>query len=317
MKTKSIAKILLAVAIFGIIGATAVRAYATADSFRNPLSSYAVTGYRFSEDEQNGYWHSGEDLKAGPLTPVYAIANGQVKVAKEGSSGYEQVVTIEHTLPDGSKIVSIYGHLSKRTGYKIAVAEGTEVSKGRLLGYVGYDDENGIGGPHLHFGIRKGAYESGKYEGRLRYSSELSNFYKPSDYLNLIRAVNTNSVYRLANIGSKVSISSSDTFNSCGWRWDDIRPVTSTELNSHSTAYGMPCFAPGTFIKRSTSPEISLIKEYTDSAGVKNRFRQRFTNWDAFIRAGGKSDLSNVYIVSNIGYNLHTQGKDLTYNANS
>lgn len=295
---------------------TAVSAYATADSFRNPLDSYSVTGYRFGQYLWSSTYHAGEDLKASPTTPVYAIANGQVKEAKEDSQGYAQVVVIEHTLPDNSKVVSIYGHLSKRADYKMTVSKGQDVAKGKLIGYVGYDDENGDGGPHLHFGIRRGGYISGLYEGRTSLSG-LSNFNKPSDHLNLIRAVNTPEVYRLANLGNKVWVPSAGTFNSCGWSWNDIRPVSVTERNSHSTSSGSPCFAAGTFIKRANNPDISLVKGYSDGSGtIQNRLRQRFTNWDAFIRAGGKADLSNVRIVSEVEYNLHTQGKELTYNGN-
>lgn len=46
------------------------------------------------------------------------------------------------------------------------IAKDTVVSKGQLIGYIGYDDENGDGGPHLHLGIRIGAYDVNHYEGR-------------------------------------------------------------------------------------------------------------------------------------------------------
>ncbi len=307
----NIVKILLAVAIFCIM-TTAVEAYAMADSFRNPLDSYVISdGYRFGQYLWSSTYHTGEDLKASPTTPVYAIANGQVKEAKEGAQGYAQVVVIEHTLPDNSKVVSIYGHLSKRAGYKITVSKGQDVAKGKLIGYVGYDDENGDGGPHLHFGIRKGEYISGLYEGRTSLSG-LSNFNKPSDYLNLIRAVNTPEAYRLANLGNKIWIPSADTFNSCKWNWNDIRPVSITERNNHPTSSGASCFAAGTFIKRADNPEISLIKSYQDTSTIQNRFRHPFGSWDAFLRYGGKADLSNVRIVSYSEYYTHTQGKTLT-----
>jgi len=318
MSGSKILKILLAVAIFATIGATAVSAYATADSFRNPLDSYISTENRFGQYLWSSLYHAGEDLQAVPKTPVYPIAKGIVTVSKTGVTDYGQLLAIEHTLPDGSKMESFYGHLSKRDGYKMVVA-GTEITDlTKPIGYIGYSDENGGYGPHLHYGIVKGGYDkTWRYWGRVSLS-ELSKYYKPSDYLNLIRAVNTPEVYRLANLGSKVWVSSSNTFNSCGWRWDDIRPVSVAERNSHSTSFGSPCFAAGTFIKRANNPDISLIKGYLDGSGtIQNRLRQRFTNWDAFIRAGGKADLSNVRIVSDVEYNLHTQGKDLTYNANS
>lgn len=308
---EEIKKIILAIAIIAIAGTNVVQAYQTADSFQNPLASYAVTGYRFGELEADGTYHSGEDIMATPKTPVYAIANGQVKQSqkdqKSTSGGYGQVIVVEHILPDGSKACSIYGHLNK-TMYRAPI--GKDVVKGELIGYIGYQYENGNYPPHLHFGIRKGAYSS--YEGKTSLSG-LSNFYKPSDYLNLIRAVNTQDVYRLSNLGKKAKVASPDIFNSGGWRWEDIRPVTSSELNSHSTFYPQALYLPiGTFIKQSNNPEISIIREYSDASGkVKNRFRQPFTSWNAFIRAGGKSDLSNVKIVSGDEYNLYIRGKSL------
>lgn len=306
---KWFAKILLAfIVITSITGINVVQAATAADSFRNPLNNYAVTGYRFgeyqhSDDAFPGKYHAGEDLYATASTPVYAIANGYVK--KAGSAtGYGQVVVIEHTLPDGSKICSIYGHLSKTN----LISSNTDVTKGKLIGYIGSSSENGGWPPHLHFGIKKGAY--GTFEGYTSQSG-LINFYKPSDYLNLIRAVNTNDVYRLSNLGKKAKIGSSDVFNSGGWRWMDIRPVTSSELNAHSTFNPNALYLPkGTFIKQSNSAEISIIREYSDAGGqVKNRYRQPFTSWNNFIAAGGKADLSNVRIVSSDEYNLYTIGK--------
>ncbi len=286
-----------------------------ADSFQNPLGSYVINGNRFGQYLGSSYsnpYHAGEDLKANPLTPVYAIANGQVKEAKEGVQGYAQVVVTEHTLPDSSKVVSIYGHLSKRDGYKMTVYKGQDIVKGKLIGYIGYDDENGDGGPHLHFGIRKGEYISGFYEGRTSLSG-LSNFKKPSDYLNLIRAINTPSVYRLSNLGGKTSISTADIFNSCGFKWDDIRPVSSTELANHYTFYPQSiCYPTGTFIMVNGGQEISLIKTYQDTSTIINRLRHPFASWDAYLRYGGKPDLSNVKKVSSAEYKLYTQGKTLT-----
>jgi hypothetical protein len=313
MSGNKVFQILLAVAMFCIM-TTAVQAYEIADSFRNPLDNYAVTGYRFGE---NAY-HAGEDAMATPLTDVYAFANGRVVDSLEDrqpkTGGYGQVIMIEHTLPDNSKIVSVYGHLNK-TGYR--VPKGTDVLKGDKIAKIGWRYENGDFGPHLHFAIRKGAHDgTWRYAGNVPLSG-LSDFYKPSDYLNLIRTVNTNEVYRLSNLGNKAYVSAT-SMTSCSWRPIDVRLVSSTEMNSHSTFYPQSvCFAPGTFIKRSNNPDISLIKSYSDGSGtVKNNFRQRFTKWEAFIRAGGKSDLSNVKIVSDAEYNLHTQGKDLTYNGN-
>jgi hypothetical protein len=65
-------------------------------------------------------------------------------------------MTIDHQLPDGFWVYSLYGHLSTRRWKKL---EGEVVHKGELIGYLGDDDEDGSltqWGPHLHFGIRMG-----------------------------------------------------------------------------------------------------------------------------------------------------------------
>ena len=35
-----------------------------------------------------------------------------------------------------------------------------KVSRGQLIGYIGDDDENGDGAPHLHFGMKLGKYDA-------------------------------------------------------------------------------------------------------------------------------------------------------------
>lgn len=296
-----------------IIFPTTVAIASTADSFQGPLDAgYKVTGYRFGEYEpadQYGtrYYHLEEDLKASYPQAVHVVADGVVVYSSTKSSGYGSAVVVQHTLPDGSNICSIYGHLSKQKGI---VAKGSVVTKNQIIGYIGKTAENGGWGEHLHFGIRKGVYQN-NLDGRSLSSSAISKFYKPSDYLNLIRAVGSPVTCRLSNMENKIWVPSVDAMTSCGWRMDDIRPVTQTEMDRHTTVSASLNFPPGTFIKQAGSSEISIIKEYADGGGRKNRFRQAFSSWSAFLKAGGKSDLSNVRIVSYDEYNLYTQGKYL------
>lgn len=314
MARNLIIRILLAVALFSIIGITAVQAYQTADSFQNPLDSYTASDYRFGQYLWKGTWngqsvdlyHAGEDLFASTYAPVRAIANGKVVWSEKDMQGYAQVVVIEHTLPGGSKIASVYGHLSKRSEYPLAL-KGREVAKGEIIGYLGDTSENGGGGVHVHFEIRKGADVSGiwRYYGRVPFS-ELAKFNKPSDYLILIRVAGASDVYKLLSDGKKVKVFSANVFNSYGWNWADIRPVSSVELNSHANAYPTILgFKDGTFIKINSAsyPEISIIS---------SNYRYPFGSWDAYLRYGGKSDQSNVLKVTyNEYYNLHQKANTL------
>ena len=63
------------------------------------------------------------------------------------------MIAIEHHLPDGSYVTSIYGHL----GNSRRVAVGDIVRAGEMIGAVGSSGiENGGFKPHLHFGLRSG-----------------------------------------------------------------------------------------------------------------------------------------------------------------
>lgn len=317
MSGNKILQILLAVAIFATIGITAASAYEMADSFQNPMANYVINNHnRFGEYLSDfSSYHAGEDLQVAAAvalnTEVRAIANGRVVWVQKNSAakGYGQAVVIEHKLPDNTQIISIYGHLSRQ---KYLITPDQDVVKGQLLGYIGETWENGGWAPHLHMGIKKGPWDNVNklFEGRTDLAG-LAKFNKPSDFLNLIRSVNTNDVYRLSNLGSKAYVSAA-SMTSCGWRPDDVRLVSSTEMSNHPTFTAQSvCFAANTFIKRDNNPEISQIKNYADKP-KPNRYRQPFGSWEAYIRAGGKNDLSNVRKVSNEEYNLHVQGATIT-----
>lgn len=297
-------------AAFLLMGAGGIVS-AVADSFQSPLDTgYHITGYRFGVLEQDGSYHTGEDLRARFPQPVRAVADGKVVWRKEDSDGYGNVVVIQHTLPDGRQFCSIYGHLSRQAGYKM-IARGTDVSKGQVIGHIGQYFENGHYPEHLHLGFRKGAFD-GTYAGKTWSKSVVSNFYKPSDFINLIRATNDYKVFRLSDTGAKIQVPSPEVFTACGWNWDDVRPVSAWEASSFYTSWGSVYFPSGTFIKRVDRPEIYKVQRYNEASGVKNHYRQWCSSWNAFIRAGGRADLSNVRIVSPEEFGLYSRGPDIS-----
>lgn len=99
--------------------------------------------------------HLGEDSAHRHHDPVHAIADGVVRDAGS-ATGYGRVVVVEHRLPDGSHVCSIYGHLC---GHDPIVREGTRVKRGDVVGTIGDRWENGDGLEHLHLGLRKGRYD--------------------------------------------------------------------------------------------------------------------------------------------------------------
>jgi murein DD-endopeptidase MepM/ murein hydrolase activator NlpD len=86
--------------------------------------------------------HQGIDLAAPTGTPVYATADGVVSRA-DWYSSYGLYISVEH----GAAMQTRYAHLSR-----LAVAEGDNVKKGDLIGYVGSTGRST--GPHLHYEVR-------------------------------------------------------------------------------------------------------------------------------------------------------------------
>ncbi len=86
--------------------------------------------------------HKGIDLAAPTGTPIYATADGIVSKAERFSS-YGLYVSMEH----GAGVQTRFAHMSR-----IAVANGQNVKKGDIIGYVGSTGRST--GPHLHYEVR-------------------------------------------------------------------------------------------------------------------------------------------------------------------
>ena len=87
-------------------------------------------------------------MLAPALSPVYASADGVVSQSTEGGSGgYGAYVRIEHVI-DGTRISTLYAHLSYGTR---TVEPGQTVTRGQVIGGVGrtgYATAN-----HVHFEV--------------------------------------------------------------------------------------------------------------------------------------------------------------------
>ncbi|MBI5764255.1 MAG: cadherin-like domain-containing protein [Planctomycetes bacterium] len=106
-------------------------------------------------------YHLAKDIaKPANTTLVYPTAPGTVRIAQK-IVGY--TVVIEHLLADGKRVCSVYYHMTYPTDPAYAVHVGQAVYPETPLGSVSGNPED-FGGtensvPHLHFGIRLGAYE--------------------------------------------------------------------------------------------------------------------------------------------------------------
>lgn len=133
-----------------------------ATSFTLPLASLPDGYSRAVGDWSTGYCgkHLGQDIPVPANTPVYAIANGIVKYS-EDIDGLGHAIHIEHDLPDGSQLVSVYYHLVREGVGGISFFPNTEVTVGQLIARTtSYPPDYGTG-PHLHFAIRPGPYAHG------------------------------------------------------------------------------------------------------------------------------------------------------------
>jgi len=128
----------------------------TAWTFQLPREDFVAGSYEGRTFLQPAN-HLGEDSAHRHHDPIHAIANGRVRYSGT-ATGYGRVVVVEHRLPDGVRLCSIYGHLCGHAGYPL-VPKGSRVAPGDVVGSIGDVHENGDGREHLHLGLRKGAYD--------------------------------------------------------------------------------------------------------------------------------------------------------------
>ncbi len=107
-----------------------------------------------------GGLHTGIDVSFEQLgEPVRAAARGRVTYSDPAGWDTEKgVVVIQHTMPDGSLVNTLYGHMEELNDHYFP-AVGQCVERGAIIGAVGFPSR---GRPHLHYEIRtRYRYEGG------------------------------------------------------------------------------------------------------------------------------------------------------------
>ncbi len=162
------------------------KAPAIADNFAYPIGKAELVTQAKDGDE----WYNASDFGAdahlgedwnkntGGNTdcgePVYATANGIITFAQDAGPGWGNVVIVEHTLPSGERVQSLYGHM-----LEIARKEG-DVKKREQIGNVG--NANGRYPCHLHFEMRTRDCPMWNQAGG-GYSNERNGWTDPSDFI--------------------------------------------------------------------------------------------------------------------------------------
>jgi len=95
-------------------------------------------------DDWNGKGGRNADLG----DAVFSVSNGTIVYARNAGQTWGNVVIIQHDLPDGSSVKSLYGHLDQ-----ILKTTGTTVDRGEQIGTIGRGLNNEYTA-HLHFEIR-------------------------------------------------------------------------------------------------------------------------------------------------------------------
>jgi murein DD-endopeptidase MepM/ murein hydrolase activator NlpD len=137
--------------------------------------------------------HLGVDVWADAGTAVYAPLTGKIHSFNDNDNNgdYGPTIILEHDL-SGSKLYSLYGHLSRKN--LEGLYEGMPVDNNQLIGNFGEIDENGHWPPHLHFQLMFDMEgKLGDYPGACRYSEKnnyIKNIPDPQALLRFPKAIN-------------------------------------------------------------------------------------------------------------------------------
>lgn len=101
-------------------------------------------GYRIDPVYKTVKYHAGLDFSAPQGTPIYATANGVVRLAGNSGNGFGNHVIINH----GYGYETLYGHM-----FKVKVQSGARIKRGEIIGWVGNTGKST--GPHCHYEVHK------------------------------------------------------------------------------------------------------------------------------------------------------------------
>ncbi|MBU0529233.1 M23 family metallopeptidase [bacterium] len=98
-------------------------------------------GYRIDPFDRVNRFHYGQDITVNNGTPIYAPADGVVKIVRY-MGGFGKSIMIDH----GFGYATFYAHLSK-----FNIESGKRIKRGDIIGYSGNTGRST--GPHLHYEV--------------------------------------------------------------------------------------------------------------------------------------------------------------------
>jgi len=101
-------------------------------------------GHRIDPIYKTVKMHAGLDFAAPQGTPIYATADGIVKVSGNTGNGYGNHVVITH----GYGYETLYGHM-----VRVKARPGQGIKRGEVIGWVGSTGKST--GPHCHYEVHK------------------------------------------------------------------------------------------------------------------------------------------------------------------
>lgn len=154
-----------------------------AKHFDFPVGKPNAKGYYNAQKFQKNH-HLGDDWNA--VTggnsdlgdPIFSIANGYVKEAKNYSGGWGNVIRVLHFLPNDKIVESLYAHCDT-----IIVQQHQWIKKGEKIGTIG--TANGAYYAHLHLEIR----EDITLPLGPGYSKDIKGYLDPTEFIKKHRTI--------------------------------------------------------------------------------------------------------------------------------
>lgn len=116
----------------------------------DPLPRCALSKTSFGQPRPGGRVHEGVDIMATLGQAVYAVDNGTLTKQTLDGAPNATLSGNAWTLKLGDGTYYFYAHLSS---FAAGLAQGSVVTRGQVIGYVGDTGDPGPGNYHLHFEV--------------------------------------------------------------------------------------------------------------------------------------------------------------------